>query len=100
MFDYGNPLVGELHEYTQKANFIEWQPASRPNVVYFANQLGGYAAEEKKVPLASLDNRVIMLEWEQIKLQPGQTFSYTISVGMADNDPKTGLPVKPYTGLY
>lgn len=101
MFDYGNTLAGEQHDnYTMKANFIEWQPESRPDVAYFANQFGRRAPEGKKVPLASLDNRVIALMWGPMVLNPRQTFSFTISVGMADNDPTTGFPVKPDTRLY
>lgn len=101
MFDYGNPLAKEAHDdYTQKANFIEWRPESRPDTVYFANQFEKNAPAEKKVPLVSQTNRVIALQWEPKVLYPGQTFSFTLAVGMADNDPKTGLPVKPDTHLY
>jgi len=101
MIDYGNPLAGEHHEfYTQKANFIEWQPDSRPDLAYFANQIGSFAPVEKKVILNSADNRVISLMWGPRTLEPGMSFSFTISVGMAGNDPKTGLPVKPDTHLY
>jgi hypothetical protein len=101
MFDHGNPLAGEHHEFhTQKANFIEWQPESRPDTAYFANQFGWYAPAEKKVPLNSKDKRIIALRWGPRTLNPGDSFSFTITVGMADNDPKTGLPVKPDTHLF
>lgn len=101
MFDYGNPLAGEHHDfYTGKANFIEWPPENRPDTAYFANQFGWYAPAEKKVPLNSKDKRVIALRWGPRTLNPGDTFSFTITVGMADNDPKTGLPLKPDTHLY
>jgi len=101
MFDYGNPLAGEHHEfYTQKANFLEWQPDSRPDLAYFANQFDHFAPAEKKVALNSTDNRIIALMWGPRTLDPGMSFSFNISVGMADNDPKTGLPVKPDTHLY
>jgi hypothetical protein len=101
MFDYGNPLAGEHHDfYTKKANFIEWQPESRPDTAYFANQFFRYAPVEKKVPLDSRDSRIIALMWGPKVLNPGQVFSFTITVGMADNDPKTGQPVKPDTHLY
>jgi len=101
MFDYGNPLAGEHHDfYTKKANFIEWQPENRPDIAYFANQFFLYAPVEKKVPLASRESRIIALTWGPKVLNPGQVFSFTITVGMADTDPKTGLPVKPDTHLY
>lgn len=101
MFDYGNPLIGENREFhTGKANFIEWQPDSRPDIGYFSNQFGRIAAAEKQVPLASPDNRVIALQWGPKYLNPGQTFSFTIAVGMAETNPATGLPVKPRTLLH
>lgn len=101
IFDYGNPLAGEPHDFaTRKANFIEWHQESRPDLAYFSNQFGVIAPEEKKVPLNSKNNRVVALQWGPRVLNPGQSFSFTISVGMADNDPKTGFPVKPDTSLY
>ena len=101
LFDYGNPLAGERHDfYSKKANFIEWLPESRPDTAYFSNQFGKFAPVEKKVPLDSQTNRVIALQWGPKVLNPGQIFSFTLAVGMADNDPKTGLPVKPDTHLY
>ena len=101
IFDYGNPLIGEDRAFhTGKANFIEWQPDSRPDTAYFSNQFGRYAPEENQVPLSSLTNRVIALQWGPRVLNPGQTFSFTITVGMADNDPTTGFPVKPVVRFY
>lgn len=101
MYDYGNPLAGEHRDFTTgKANFIEWGQESRPDTAYFANQFGNHATAEKKVPLDSKTNRVIALQWGPMVLNPGQTFSFAISVGMADNNPKTGFPVKPDTHLY
>ena len=101
IFDYGNPLSGEDRAFhTGKANFIEWQPDSRPDTAYFSNQFGRYAPEENQVPLSSLTNRVIALQWGPRVLNPGQTFSFTITVGMADNDPTTGFPVKPVVRFY
>jgi hypothetical protein len=102
MFDYGNPLAGETHSYTGKANFIEWRQDSRPEIAYVANNFGDIPDSTGKAaaPLASPKNRVIALQWGPDILPPGATFAFTISVGMADNDPKTGLPVKPDTRQY
>jgi len=100
MFDYGNMLAGESHTYTGKANFLEWQPASRPDQAYFSNQFGRVAPPEKQVPLYSPDSRVISLEWGPRVLPPGQSFSFTLAVGMAETNAQTGFPVKPDTHLY
>ncbi|MGB9082152.1 MAG: hypothetical protein WCD00_12705, partial [Desulfuromonadaceae bacterium] len=101
MFDTGNPLIGENKDFTTgKANFIEWSPAERPDSAYFSNQFGTIARPEQKVPLASSNSRVLAMQWGPKALNPGQSFSFTLSIGMADNDPKTGLPVKPDTHLY
>lgn len=100
MFDYGNPLAGESHTHTGKANFLEWEPASRPDMAYFSNNFGSIAPLEQKVPLASYKNRVISLQWGPKILNPGETLTFTLKVGMAGNDPKTGLPVIPETQLY
>lgn len=101
MFDTGNPLIGEEKGFTTgKANFIEWSPAGRPDLAYFSNQFGTVARPEQKVPLTSSNSRVLAMQWGPKTLNPGQSLSFTLSVGMADNDPKTGLPVKPDTHLY
>lgn len=100
MFDYGNELAGEKHSYTGKANFIEWDLSSRPSIAYFSNHIGTYSVPESKIPLSSRNNRVIFLQWNHTLLVPGDSKSFTIAVGMADNDPKTGMPVKPDTRLY
>jgi hypothetical protein len=97
LFDYGNPLIGESHNFTNKANFIEWDPLMPPDVAYVANQFGKVAPPEKKVPLSSYNNRVVSLQWGPYILDPKSSLSFTIKVGMADNDPKTGMPVKPDT---
>ena len=99
-FDYGNPLAGESHDHTGKANFLEWDPATRPDTAYFSNNFGKVAPPEQKVPLASYNNRVVSLQWGPRTLNPGDTLSFTLKVGMADIDPKTGFPVKPQTQLY
>jgi hypothetical protein len=81
------------------ANFIEWQQLNRPDLAYFSNHFGIYRIPEENIPLDSPDNRVIALQWGQYVLEPGGTFLFKIAVGMADNNPQTGFPVKPITGL-
>jgi hypothetical protein len=97
MFDYGNPLAGEKHEdYTWKANFIEWNMSSRPDVGYFANKEGGTGFEANK-PLANPDNRFIGLQWGPRVLGPNESFTFSLAIGMAGNDPTSGFPEKPVT---
>jgi hypothetical protein len=92
-FDYGNGAIGERHNYTRLANFIEWFGDATP-FVYFSN--GPYdipPLDNEKIPLSS-NARYIAIDWEQTLL-PGQSTSYTMAIGMANLDPKTGFPVKP-----
>lgn len=100
MFDYGNPLAGESHSFTGKANFVEWESATRPDIAYFSNQFGSVAPPEQKIPLTSYKNRIISMEWALKSLPPGESRAFTLKVGMADIDSKSGLPVKPETLLY
>lgn len=97
MFDYGNPLAGETHAFTGVANYIEWVKEGGPDRVYVSNFFGGVLHGPKPMPLASPTNRVIGLQWGPMTLKPGESFSFTIAVGMADIDPKTGMPLKPQT---
>lgn len=96
-FDYGNDAAGESHNQGGVANFIEWQDGLRPDLVYFSNKIGTFAEEKDCVPLASSNNRVIMLQWGPRMLAPGQSETIILSVGMADANPVTGFPVKPDT---
>jgi hypothetical protein len=99
MYDYGNELVGEDHHFTGIANFLEWERGSRPDKAYISNFGGGVINPDKVVPLVSRTNRFIGLQYGPLMLKPGETFSFTIAIGMAGKDPKTGFPVKPKTGL-
>lgn len=101
MFDYGNPLAGENHIFSGMANFMEWSkdPNERPDKAYVSNFIGGVMHGAKPLPLVSIGNRIIGLKWGPRRLVPGESFHFTIAVGMADNDPKTGMPIKPKTGL-
>jgi len=102
LFDYGNDLVGERHNYTQIANFIEWDKSSRPDMVYYSNRAGAFSPEVGKgaeVPLSSDSCRFLGLQWGPRTLQPQQVLSITLAIGMADNNPQTGFPIKPVTSL-
>lgn len=100
-FDYGNDLAAEQHTYTMKANFIEWERTSRPDSAYYSNFIGHFslpAIDNRKVVLSSKDCRFLGLQWKKT-LEPDQEFSFTLAIGMAENDPVTGFPKKPLTGL-
>lgn len=100
-FDYGNDLAGEQHDYTMKANFIEWERANHPDSVYYSNYIGHFSLPGiggRKIALASNDCRFLGLQWEKM-LKPNQEYSFSLVIGMADNDPVTGFPRKPRTAL-
>lgn len=97
MFDYGNSAVGEGHNYTLTANFIEWFGNDRPEV-YFANDCNGVADSGKKIPLSS-ETRFIGLQWGPRQLMPRQSSTYVLAVGMAGHDPRTGFPIVPHIRL-
>ncbi len=99
MFDYGNELAGEDHHFTGVANFLEWPKKERPDKAYISNFGGGVINPEKIVPLVSRTNRFIGLQYGPQILRPGESYRFTIAVGMAGRDPKTGFPVKPRTEL-
>ncbi len=98
-FDYGNEAAGEEHIFSGIANFIEWQGNITPDLVYFSNQIGTYAPPERRVPLNHPNNRVLFLQWGPRLLDPGQSDTIILSIGMADSDPASGFPVKPDTSL-
>lgn len=95
MFHYGNSAFDEGHNFTLKANFIEWFGPTRPDV-YFANLEGPLqdSAGLRKIPLKS-NSRFIGLEWPCRFLMPQQSISYNLAIGMAGYDPVRKLPVKP-----
>lgn len=98
-FDYGNEAAGEKHIYSGIANFIEWKGNVTPDLVYFSNQIGTYAPPGSRVPLNHPDSRVLFLQWGPRLLDPGQSNTIILSIGMADRDPATGFPVKPDTSI-
>ena len=94
-YHYGNDAIGEGHDFTHTANFIEWFGKHKPDV-YFANAGGDLkdTTGKLKIPLSS-NERFIGLEWKPQRLNPGQSISYNLAIGMAGYDPITNLPVKP-----
>jgi len=92
MFDYGNDLIGEGHDYTMMANFMEWRSDPNPGA-YFSNSPFDKFDPATHTPLNS-NGRFIGLQWWG-DLKPGETERYYIAIGMAGLDPKTGLPAKP-----
>ncbi len=98
LFDFGNDAIGEGHDFTLTANFIAWFSEMEP-FVFFSN--GPYdfpRINEKKVTLSS-NTRFIGVQWGPRTLEPNQSEVYTMAIGMADRDPKTGFPVKPEINL-
>ncbi len=97
-FDFGNGAIGQGHDFTRTADFIEWFGDIEP-FVYFSN--GPFdipPVNNEKIPLSS-NARFIGLSWGPRTLLPGQSDTYTLAIGMADHDPKTGFPVKPKVDL-
>ncbi len=97
MYDYGNTAIpGKQYLlYSGAANFIQWMGGVRPDFGYFSNQPGSFTDENRLVPLASPDNRVIFLQWGPRSLLPGQSESIILAIGMANTNSETGMPVKP-----
>lgn len=91
IFDFGNPIVNESHNFTRAANFIEWL-GERPDTAFFANNPGYF--DQRKLPLIS-DTRFIGLQWGPSPLKPGGIKTYMLAIGMAGRDGMSGFPVKP-----
>jgi hypothetical protein len=97
-FDLGNEAIGQRHNFTWAANFIEWFGDIEP-FVYFSN--GPFdipPLNNEKIPLSS-NARFIGINWGARTLKPGQAETYTLAIGMAEHDPQTGFPVKPKVDL-
>lgn len=98
MMDAGNQLIGEAPVQSPLANFIEWRGTNRPDIVFFANRYYGYThPDEVRVPLMG-DARSVGLYWKPRVLEPGESQTIELSVGLADFDPSRGLPQRPRTG--
>ncbi len=97
-FDFGNGAIGQQHNFTRTANFIEWFGDLEP-FVYFSNGPSDIPpVSNERIPLSS-NARFIGINWGPRTLRPGQSETYTLAIGMADHDPKTGFPVKPEVDL-
>ena len=99
LLDYGNDLAGETHSYTGIADFIEWDKNTRPDMAYFSNSAGRFTKTGfPRMPLNNPETRFLGLEWQRT-LGPAQSYLFTLAIGMAQNNPTTGLPFKPVTRL-
>ncbi len=94
LFDFGNDVIGEGHEFTHTANFIEWFGDIEPLVFLSNGPNDRPQINEKQVPLAS-NRRFLGIQWGPRTLKPGQTEMYTLAIGMAVHNPKNGFPMKP-----
>ena len=98
LYDFGNDAIGEGHDFTFTANFIAWSGDVEP-FVFFSNGPDDFPkTNEKRAPLAG-NARFIGVQWGPRTLQPGQTEVYTMAIGMAGHDAKTGFPVMPKIDL-
>ena len=95
MADIGNSVIGEQPSYTNLANFLEWFGPEQPGIAYFTNDMNHLPAAGKKIPLES-NERFIGLQWER-RLNPAESATIRLAIGMAVLDPITGIPVKPPT---
>ncbi len=98
LYDFGNDAIGEGHDFTLAANFIAWAGDVEPAVFFSNGPLDIPEIGETSVPLSS-NTRYMGIQWGPRTLQPGQSEAYTLAIGMAGRDPKTGLPVMPAIDL-
>jgi hypothetical protein len=91
-WDYGNDAAGESHNFSGYANFVEWISPT-PSFVFLSNSIERCCNES--VPLSSSSDRVISIGWLNQLLLPGESRDYTLAIGMARVNPKTGMPQKP-----
>ena len=99
MADFGSSVLGEGHDFGHAANFISWLGPDKPDIVFFANQYDGFAHDPQvRVPLQG-DGRSIGMYWGPRTLTPGQNQLFTLAIGMAEQNPATGMPRIPTTVL-
>jgi hypothetical protein len=95
MADIGNRVIGEQPRYTNLANFLEWFGPEQPEAAYFTNDMNSMPKADKKIPLQS-NERFVGLVWER-RLDPAESATIRLAIGMAAFNPKTGIPEKPPT---
>lgn len=94
-YDYGNDVIGEDHNFTGKANFIEWL-YDEPDVAFIVNQEGGKIEKAiPKKPLNSQLSRFIGGQWGPVYLQPKGYQLMVLAVGMAYGGKGGKIPTKP-----
>ena len=98
LYDFGNDAIGEGHDFTLAANFIAWSSDVDPAVFFSNGPLDIPEFNKNTVPLSS-NTRYMGIQWGPRTLQPGQSEAYTLAIGMAGRNPKTGIPVMPEIDL-
>jgi len=94
-YDYGNDVIGEGHNFTGMANFIEWL-YDEPDVAFIVNQENGKIEKAKKnKPLNSQLSRFIGGQWGPVYLQPKGVQVMALAVGMAFGGKEGSIPIKP-----
>lgn len=95
LYDYGNDVIGEGHNFTGMANFIEWL-YDPPDVAFIVNQENGVIRKPKKnSPLSSPLSRFIGAQWGPIYLQPNASQIMVLAIGMAKGNKEGKIPTKP-----
>lgn len=79
------PFAGIMDTKTGFANFVAWE-GSAPEAVYFANRPGTPYSTEMGNPLTS-NEIFIGLEWRGRTIDPGDTLSVRLTLGLADSGP-------------
>ena len=97
LFDYGNDTLGEGHNFTRMANFLQWKSDQKP-MVYFTNSPFQKYDPANHEPLSG-NARFIGVQFSMTNMVPGESVQYDLAIGLAGLDPKTGFPVKPATPL-
>lgn len=95
LYDYGNDVIGEGHNFTGKANFIEWL-YDPPDIAFIVNQEKAVINQpKKKTPLSSKLSRFIGVQWGPVYLQPKGFQVIVLAIGMAEGSKEGKIPSKP-----